>query len=167
MHWYFKGNFNVYSIWYHKDENKFITLLLKSDVFCWGLVKRFYLYVTFNPGQYILFYNLCSALTLYNYKKKNHPEGWTSLVSGAVESLPVCLLCDWLEAVARLVFLCLGKVKSWMWPIWTASCCFWLCSALSSDPHMFFRYLLKFRYFLNLPFCKSNMQYFNVLIVYF
>lgn len=58
--------------------------------------------VRFNPGQYILFHSwLCSALTLYHLKKI---EGRSSLVSAAIEVLPVFLLCDWPNAVAKLVF---------------------------------------------------------------
>lgn len=66
------------------------------------------IFVTFTPEQYILFYSVCSALTLYDFK---NIEGWSSLLSGAVQSLPVCLLCDWPTAVAKLVFLFWGKLK--------------------------------------------------------
>lgn len=113
--------------------------------------EEIFIFVPFNSGQYILFYNvLCSDSIIFF---KNH---WRLDLTGVwIGWVLTCLLCGWLKAVAKLVFWFLEKVKSWVWPTWTASC-FWLCFALFPDPHTFLWYLLKFRYF-------SNPQFVNLM----
>lgn len=89
----------LYRIWHNKDVNKIITTLLKSDIFCLGLVKRFYLSLTQDSlscfitcallWHYIIFFN--------KSKKQQQKKHWRLDCIGIwIGWVLTCLSAFWL-----------------------------------------------------------------------